>query len=143
MDWWLIWLIVAGVLIVVEMLTLTFYLLWLGVGALSAAVVDVIFPDALLVEVIVGCVVALLLTLFTKPLTRRIHNGKGFKDAVDELVGMKGTVVEDVSAEQPGVVKVGGETWSAKANETIQKGESIIVVHRGSAFLQVNKWEAN
>lgn len=140
MDWWLIWLIAAGVLIVVEMLTLTFYLLWLGIGALAAALVDVIFPDAVLLEVIVGCIVALLLTLFTKPITRRIQTGRGFKDAVDELIGMRGTVIEDVSPEEPGIVKVGGDTWSAKSNELIRKGESVIVVSRGSAFLEVNKW---
>ncbi|MEK3882858.1 NfeD family protein [Paenibacillus sp. PL2-23] len=141
MDWWLIWLIVAGVLIVVEMLTLTFYLLWLGIGALAAALVDVIFPDAVLLEVIVGCLVALLLTIFTKPLTRRIQTGRGFKDAGLELVGMRGTIVEDVSPDAPGVVKVGSETWSAKSNEVIRQGESVIVVSRGSAFLEVNKWE--
>jgi len=140
MDLWLIWLIIAGVLIVVEMLTLTFYLLWLGVGALAAAIVDVIYPGALLLEVIVGCIVALLLTVFTKPLTRRFQVGKGFRDAVDELVGMQGTVLEPIDPDTPGIVKIGSETWSAKSTESISKGETIIVISRGSAFLQVNKW---
>lgn len=141
MDWWLIWLIAAGVLIVVEMLTLTFYLLWLGLGALAATVVAVIAPDAILLQVILGSIVALVLTLFTKPLTRRFHGSKGFKDAVDEMVGLQGTVVEDIHPDAPGIVKVGSETWSAKSEEQISKGETVIVVHRGSAFLQVNKWE--
>ncbi|MHA6483056.1 NfeD family protein [Paenibacillus sp. strain BS8-2] len=140
MDWWLIWLIAAGILIVIEMLTLTFYLLWLGIGALAAALVDVIAPDALLLQVIIGSIVALILTIFTKPLTRRMQIGKGFKDAVDELVGMQGTVLEDIRPDAPGIVKVGSETWSATSEESIIKGESIIVVSRGSAFLQVNKW---
>lgn len=140
MDWWLIWLIAAGVLIVVEMLTLTFYLLWLGLGALAAAIVAVIVPDALLVQVIIGCVVASVLTVFTKPLTRRFHVAKGFKDAVDDLVGLQGTVVEDIRPDAPGIVKIGGETWSAKSEEHIDKGETVIIVSRGSAFVQVNKW---
>ncbi|MDQ6421147.1 NfeD family protein [Paenibacillus sp. LHD-117] len=140
MDWWLIWLIVAGLLIVVEMLTLTFYLLWLGIGALAAAAVDVFFPDAVLVQVIVGCIVALVLTIFTKPLTRRFHAARGFKDSPDDLIGMRGTVVEEIGIDHPGIVKVGSETWSANADETIGKGETVIVVNRGSAFLHVNKW---
>lgn len=140
MELWIVWLIVAGVLIVIEMLTLTFYLLWLGIGAFAAAVVDVVFPGALLLEVIVGCIVALLLTIFTKPLTRRIKRAKGFKDAVDSLVGMRGTAEEDIRPGSLGIVKVGSETWSAQSNEMIQKGEDVIVVSRGSAFLQVNKW---
>lgn len=136
----MIWLIVAGILIVAEMLTLTFYLLWLGIGALAAAIVDFIVPGAWLAEVIVGGAVALVLTAYTKPLTRRFQKSKGFKDAVDELVGMTGTVVEDISADAPGVVKVGSEVWSAEADEPIGKGETVVVVNRGSAMLQVTKW---
>ncbi|MBH5319170.1 NfeD family protein [Paenibacillus sp. GSMTC-2017] len=139
MEWWLLWLIAAGALIVIEMLTLTFYLLWLGIGALAAAVVDLIVPDALLLQVIVFCVVAVLLTIFTKPLTRRIQASRGFKDTIDDLIGMSGTVVEEVSEDAPGIVKVGNETWSASADETINKGETIVVVSRGSAILHVIK----
>ncbi|OMF19276.1 hypothetical protein BK133_29985 [Paenibacillus sp. FSL H8-0548] len=140
MELWLIWLIIAGILIVVEMLTLTFYLLWLGIGAVAAAIIDFIFPDALVLEVIVGCVVALILTVFTKTLTRRVRSSRGFKDAVDELVGKSGIVLEDVSIDAPGIVKIGNETWSALSNEPIHKGESIVVVSRGSAVLQVKRW---
>lgn len=140
MELWVIWLIVAGILIVVEMLTLTFYLLWLGIGAVVAAIIDFIFPDALLLEVVVGCIVALILTIFTKTLTRRVHSSRGFKDAVDEMVGKPGVVLEHVSMDAPGIVKIGSETWSALSNEPLDKGESIVVVSRGNAVLQVEKW---
>ncbi|MDF2837437.1 MAG: hypothetical protein K0Q63_3077, partial [Paenibacillus sp.] len=49
-------------------------------------------------------------------------------------------VVEDIRPDTPGIVKVGSETWSATSEESIGKGETVIVVSRGSAFLQVNKW---
>ncbi|RAV01780.1 NfeD family protein [Paenibacillus sp. YN15] len=139
MDLWLIWLIVAGLLVIAEMLTLTFYLLWLGLGALVAMIVDLIFPGAWVAEVVTGCVVALLLTVFTKPLTRRIVKARGFKDAVDELVGKEGTVIEEIEAGRRGIVKVGGELWSAESDESLQKGETVVVLARGSALLQVTK----
>lgn len=139
MDLWLIWLIVAGLLMIAEMLTLTFYLLWLGVGALAAMIVDLIIPGAWVAEVIAGCVVALLLTVFTKPLTRRLVKARGFKDAVDELIGKEGAVIEDITIGQRGIVKVGGELWSAEAEESLKKGEAVIVLARGSALLQVAK----
>ncbi|MDF2936847.1 MAG: hypothetical protein K0Q90_2220 [Paenibacillaceae bacterium] len=139
MDLWLIWLIVAGLLIVAEMLTLTFYLLWLGLGALAAMIVDFIFPGAWVAEVVAGCVVALLLTVFTKPITRRIVKARGFRDAVDELVGKEGTVIEEINAGQRGIVKVGGELWSAESDEALSKGEAVVVLARGSALLQVTK----
>ncbi len=139
MDLWLIWLIVAGLLVLAEMLTLTFYLLWLGIGALAAMIVDFIIPGAWVAEVVAGCVVALLLTVFTKPLTRRLVKARGFKDAVDELVGKEGTVIEEIGAGQRGIVKVGGELWSAESEEILRKGETVVVVERGSALLQVAK----
>lgn len=140
MDLWIIWLILAGILVVVEMLTLTFYLLWLGIGALAAAIIDMIWPGAIVLEVVVGCAVALILTLFTRNLTRRIHSSNVYKDALDELIGKQGVVLEDIASEVAGIVKVGNETWSAIAEEQIVKGESIRVVSRGSAVLKVEKW---
>ena len=40
MEGWLIWVIVGFVLVIAEHMTGTFYLLFLGAGALSAAIVD-------------------------------------------------------------------------------------------------------
>jgi membrane protein implicated in regulation of membrane protease activity len=140
MELWAIWLILAGILVVVEMLTLTFYLLWLGIGAVVAAVIDWIWPGSLVLELVALCIVALILTIFTGPLTRRFHSSRGFKDAVDELVGKQGIVLEEVTGEAPGIVKIGNETWSAVSNEPLLKGESVKVVSRGSAVLQVEKW---
>lgn len=139
MDLWLFWLIVAGLLVIAEMLTLTFYLLWLGVGALVALVVDVLFPGAWVAEVMAGCLAALLLTVFTKPLTRHVVKARGFKDAVDGLVGKEGIVVEEIGAGRTGIVKVGGELWSAESEESLNKGETVVVLARGSALLQVSK----
>ncbi|MNP79738.1 hypothetical protein D3C76_1776500 [compost metagenome] len=64
---------------------------------------------------------------------------RGFKDAVDELIGKEGTVIEEISAGQRGIVKVGGELWSAESDESLKKGETVVVVDRGSALLQVTK----
>lgn len=140
MELWVIWLILAGILIVIEMLTLTFYLLWLGIGALVAAIIDLFWPGAFVLELVVGCVVVLVLTIFTGPITRRFHSSKGYKDVVDELVGKQGTVLEEIAADTPGIVKVGNETWSAVSNVRLQKGEAVIVLSRGSAVLLVEKW---
>lgn len=140
MELWVIWLILAGILVVVEMLTLTFYLLWLGIGALVAAVVALLWPGNLALEVVAGCATVIILTLFTKPLTRRLHASRGFRDTVDELVGKQGLVMEDVGTDLQGIVKVGNETWSALSDEPLVKGESVIVVSRGSAVLLVKKW---
>jgi len=140
MEWWAIWLIVAGVLLIAEMLTLTFYLLWLGIGAVIAAVLALIVPEALTVQALSGGVAALALTVFTKPLTRRFRESRGYRDVIHELVGKQGIVVEAISPGNPGIVRVGNEAWSAVSLDTLTKDDQVLVISRGTTVLEVQKW---
>jgi inner membrane protein len=140
MEWWAIWLIVAGVLFIAEMLTLTFYLLWLGVGALIAVAVALISPDGFYVQALAGGIAALALTVFTKPLTRRFRQSRGYRDAIEELVGKQGIVVESISPGSPGIVKVGSESWSATSIDFLLKDDQVRVISRGTTVLEVQKW---
>jgi membrane protein implicated in regulation of membrane protease activity len=141
MDLWGIWLVVGILLIIAEMATLTFYLLWLGIGAIAAAIVAMLIPDSLVLQVLVSIVVALGLTLYTKPITQRMRISKGFTDVIYQLVGQKGIVIEGIPLEGLGVVKVGNETWSANAEEPLAIGTLIIVTQSHNTILQVQKWK--
>lgn len=137
---WVLWLIAAGVLFVVEMFTFTFYLLWLSLGALVAGVVALLLPDALLLQVVAGSLVALILTVFTKPLAARLRNSRGFKDTGTDIVGRKGLVVEPIEPGRYGQVKVGGDTWSATSTVALGKDQQVIVVRRGTTIIEVERW---
>jgi len=141
MHAWVIWLIAAGVLLVFEMMTLTFYLLWLSLGAAVAAIVALIAPEGFLLQVSVGCLVALILTYFTKPLVKRLRASKGFQDAGTELEGKQGVVIEPIEPGQFGIVKIGGDTWSATSFEALRKDELVRVMKRGSTIIEVQRWE--
>ncbi|WP_255570475.1 NfeD family protein [Cohnella sp. CFH 77786] len=137
---WAVWLLVGAALIAAEMLTLTFYLLWLGIGALAAAGVGFLVPgSSLYAQLLTAASAALLLTLLTKPLTRRLRRGRGYEDAIDRIVGREGLVVEPIEPGKPGIVKVAGETWSATADTPLTAGETVEVVKRGTAVLEVRK----
>ncbi|GAA3327163.1 hypothetical protein GCM10020331_066020 [Ectobacillus funiculus] len=69
--------------------TYFFYLLWLGVGALFGAVAALAAPESLFVQVIAASIVSLLLILGSKRISQHFRMGKGYKDAVDALVGKK------------------------------------------------------
>jgi membrane protein implicated in regulation of membrane protease activity len=141
MALWAIWLVVGVLLIIAEMATLTFYLLWLGIGALAAALVAILMPDAIVLQVFVGIVVALFLTFFTKPITRRMRSSIGFTDVIYQLEGQEGLVIGDIPLEGLGIVKVGNETWSAQSEVPLSKGTPIIVVQSYNTILQVQKRE--
>ncbi|QMV43350.1 NfeD family protein [Cohnella cholangitidis] len=140
MEWWAIWIIVAGVLLIAEMLTLTFYLLWIGMGAVVAAAVALIVPEGIVIQALSGATAALLLTVFTKRLTRRFRESRGYRDAIQELVGKQGIVVEPISPGSPGIVKVGNESWSATSLDFLRKDDQVRVISRGTTVLEVQKW---
>jgi membrane protein implicated in regulation of membrane protease activity len=141
MELWAIWLIIGILLVVAEMTTLTFYLLWLGIGALSTALVAWLCPDLIWLQLLVGIAVAIGLTVFTRPLTRKARSSKGFTDIIYTLVGQQGIVLEAITLEGLGIVKVGNETWSAASNEFLDIGTHIIVVQSRNTILEVQKWK--
>lgn len=140
MEIWVIWLIAAGVLFVVEMFTNTFYLLWLSLGALAACVVSLVLPDVLVLQVLCASLVALGLTIFSKPLVARFRSSRGFKDTGTEIVGRQGLVVEPIEPGRYGQVKVGGDTWSATSLEALGKDQWVKVVRRGTTIIEVERW---
>lgn len=122
------------------MLTLTFYLLWLGVGALFGAAAALAAPESLFVQVLTASIVSLLLILLgSKRISRRFRAGKGYKDAVDALVGKTAVVTQDITNQSNGIVKIGGDVWSATADEYISQGEKVKVVERRSTVLYVRR----
>ena len=141
MAWWIIWLIVCGVLLIAEMMTFTFVLLWMAVGAAAAALTALALPDNIAIQVIVGSVVALVLTLSTRKVTSRWkRRSRGFRDVIDELEGKMGIVIEEIPAGGTGIVKVGSDTWTATSTESLSRDERVEIVRRGTTVLEVRKW---
>ena len=62
-DWiWVLWCILGAILIVAEMFTSGFVLLWFGIGALAAAFAGLIGIDSLLIQFMIFAVVSVGLT---------------------------------------------------------------------------------
>ncbi len=96
-------------------------------------------PDALLLQVTVGAIVSLTLTFFTKRISKNFREAKGFTDTVDMLIGKRGIVMQAITNEANGIVKVDGDTWTAIADSSIDAGEKVVVIKRHSTILQVKK----
>ncbi|WP_394937710.1 NfeD family protein [Psychromicrobium sp. YIM B11713] len=126
---WALWLIVFLILAGIEILTLDLFFILMSVGAF-ASLVSYFLGAPLWLQVVIFCVVALAMILFVRPIAlRHLHKGPhDLRTNVDRLIGHPATVVEPVSVES-GLVKIGGDTWSAKlrGGGALPVGSSVIV----------------
>jgi membrane protein implicated in regulation of membrane protease activity len=111
------WIVVGVLLIAVELHHLALYVLFAAVGCLAAAVVAVVWPDAIAVQVVVAIVVSLLGVLLVRPrvsglmLRRGGHRGAGVHGG---FIGNEVTTLDTVGdADNIGHVELAGERWRA------------------------------
>jgi membrane protein implicated in regulation of membrane protease activity len=110
---WAAWLVLAVALGVAEMVSLDLVLLMLAVGALVGALAAIISLPVVLQVLLAAGSSAAMLALVRPNLVARLHQGPTLVSGHDKLVGLQGLVTEQVSAQNPGRVKVAGEIWSA------------------------------
>lgn len=111
---WALWLVVFLALAVIEMLTLDLFFILMSAGAL-AAMISYFGGAPLWLQIVIFCVVALAMIVFVRPVALS-HLNKGPADQrtnVDRLIGHPAVVVEPVTA-NAGLVKIGGDTWTAR-----------------------------
>jgi membrane protein implicated in regulation of membrane protease activity len=111
---WLIWVLVAVGLALGEVLTLSFFLGPIAVAAVAAALVALAGGGAVLqlIVFIGGSIVSVALL---RPIaTRHLRTPQALRTGTAALVGARAVVLERVD-DRGGQVKIGGETWSARA----------------------------
>jgi membrane protein implicated in regulation of membrane protease activity len=140
MDPWLIWLIVAVIFAVGEMVTLGFFLAPFAAGALLAALVsaagagDVISLAVFLVTSVVALTALRPLARSHRRMPAQLRTGTA------ALVGKTAMVTERIANhEDQGCVKLEGETWRARAYDedaVIETGARVQVIEiRGATAL--------
>ncbi|WP_445154349.1 NfeD family protein [Arthrobacter sp. Hor0625] len=114
-NWWALWLTVFLVFAVVEMLTLDLFFIMLGGGALAGLVADFGGAEPWL-QIVVFSVVSLLMIGFVRPVAlKHLRNSPADQRSnIERLIGEPAIVVEQVSSDG-GLVKIGGDVWSARS----------------------------
>ncbi len=144
---WILWCILGAVLIVAEIFTSGFVLLWFGIGALAAAFVAIIGIDSLAIQFAVFALVSIGLTAASRTIFvnyfSRESTGESLRTGVDSLPGKIGTVVSSSrGALQEGAVKVFGSTWTAypaEGESALEAGERVRVESVEGASIYVRR----
>ncbi|GAB2977287.1 NfeD family protein [Nocardioides montaniterrae] len=142
MEWlqdhhWEVWLGVAILLLIGEMVTLDLIMAMLAVGAI-AGMTAAILSGSWIVQGIVAAVVAVAMLAVVRPsLARRLQRGADIRMGNDRLIGMRGEVREPIGPLQVGRVAMDGEVWSASADADIPAGATVEVIEIRGATAHV------
>ena len=113
MHSWIVWLIVAAVLGVAELLTTTLAFGLLAIAAVAAAVVGA-FHLSFALQLVAFAVTAGAGLGFVRPIAiKHIKQPPALRTGVAALVGRSAIVLEEVT-EHSGRVRIDGEEWSSR-----------------------------
>lgn len=147
-EWlWILWFILGAILVVAEIFTSGFVLLWFGIGALVAAVAGFIGIDSLLIQFLIFAGISIGLTAASRTIFinyfSREKSGQSLRSGVDALPGKIGTVVSSSKgALHEGAVKVFGSTWTAypaPGEPPLEAGERVCVDSVEGASIYVRR----
>ncbi|MCJ7846555.1 NfeD family protein [Blautia sp. NSJ-175] len=124
------WLILLGVLLVVEIITLGLTTIWFAGGAL-AAFLAALAGGPLWLQIILFFAISILLLIFTRPIAIKYMNKNVSKTNVDSLPGEKAVVIKTIdNLRGTGQAVVNGLEWSAKSKDEtiIDEGKVVRIV---------------
>lgn len=133
-DWiqehaWAAWLGSAVILAVVEMLSLDLVLLMFAIGAVAAAIVAAFGGPAWLAIAVFAVVTVLLLLVVRPSMVAKLHAGPTLETGHTNLIGRTAVVLEPVTS-MSGRIQLGGELWSARAQDSadvFEPGANVVV----------------
>ena len=138
---WVVWLILCGVFLLIEIFTVSFLMFWPGIGAFLAFITSLI-TDNEVIQIAVFVISTTLMIIFMKPLVKKFFkNNDNTKMNYSSLIGKTGIVVKDIDTiNSIGQVKVNGELWSAfTEDENIKSGSTVSVLAIEGVKLKVKK----
>jgi len=116
---WHIWVFVGIGLVIGEIFTAGFLLLWFGVGAFLAAGLALLGAGSIY-QMLSFILTSLILIVLSRTIFRQFLFRKevGISTNVEALIGQEALVMQIIEGKsKPGLVKIGGETWSAISEE--------------------------
>lgn len=150
MTAWLIWLIAAIVMLIIEVATGTVVALCLAVGCVLA-IIPAACSGALIVQFVVASIGAVASFLFLAPVIRKYRLNKATRrderSNMDAIIGRMGVVTETIYPDgRQGRVRVDGDNWLAVADSQycpLMIGDSVEVISYDSIIIKVKPGKAN
>jgi membrane protein implicated in regulation of membrane protease activity len=132
-EW--IWAAIGLVLIITELVVPTFFIIFLGIGALIVAVTTFTgLSEGLNTQLLIFALSSILLMLL---LRSRLKKRISAKEMEPEYMGKLATVTETILPGREGKVSYSGSVWPAVADSEIPKDSTVTIIGREGICLKV------
>ena len=128
MELYFVWTIIIAAALLVEFFTMQMVSIWFAVGGVFGLVLSLIGGIGLEVQIIVSAVVALISIVFLRKFALKFLHKSADKNDAGTLVGKIAEVVEEISPEKAGTVKLNGVLWTATSEENLQVGAKVKII---------------
>lgn len=125
----IIWLSIAAILIILELITVSLTSVWFAGGAIATAICSM-FTEHLWIQLIIFMAVSIILWIFTRPIALKYLNLGKEKTNVESLAGQQAIVTETINnLEAVGHAKINGLEWTARSvdDSVIEAGSPVII----------------
>src|SRR5437899_7302299 len=144
---WIFWTVLGAMLVIAEVFTTGFVLLWFGIGALAAGFAGLVGVHSITLQFLIFAVVSIGLTAASRTIFvnyfSREKTGGDLKSGFEGLPGKIGTVVSSSrGALHEGAVKVFGSTWTAypaEGEEPLEAGDRVAIERVQGASIYVRR----
>ncbi len=147
MEPWIIWIIAAAALLIIEILSQMVWTLCLSAGSLAGMTAALAGADPLW-QAVAMAVTAVATYIVIIPWYRRWHesviarSGHQSRTGMDALLGRRATVTQEITPGELGRARIDGDNWQVRApgiHTTITRGEEVIVNSYDSIILNVSR----
>jgi membrane protein implicated in regulation of membrane protease activity len=144
-DWlgenaWAIWLSLAFLLAVAEIMSLDLVLIMLAAGAVAGAATAALAPGVWWLQFLVAMIVSIGSLLLLRPtLMKKVRNAPGYRSSTAKMVGSTGFATSKITR-SGGEIKVDGQSWTARAFDgdmEIEQGTEVEVYEVDGAIAVV------
>lgn len=130
-EMWWIWMAAAAILLIAEIFTAGFFLIWFSIGAAGAGILSMLGvgqTGQLIIFILASGILFVFGRRFAERVTLKQPPGIG----ADRFVDQKGVVIEDIDNNAgKGRIRVGSDEWRALSdNSEIIKKDTVVRVIR-------------
>lgn len=140
----LVWIAVAVIFGIIEVLTLGILTVWFAIGAVFAAVAAIL-GMGFLGQFVVFLVSSIVLLYFTRPIAEKYLKIGEHKTNAESLIGEKAIIIQSFEKGQTGQAKVRGQVWSCEdvlGRDSYKEGDEVIIVKIEGVRLLIKREDA-